>query len=545
MGHVCVFELLLLLLLGYNVKTGMSTVNNAHIPVNVVNSTHNPVMSDNTTHISVTSRAITHVPVTSHDDTHSLQDLENSVRNSMTSIHRTPTQIPVISDDSTYSTMTDNPVTAKHSIHSPTRSDTGLDNPVVMTNDTPNTVSLNVEVNKSDVPGEGTNSPLYAMTAESGKSIFEDGTTLSESDVSLHVSTVVPYDDGGLHLATCDTYNRVIYVFVTWLLGVVGVISNVLTMVVIWPDRAKSATMLLLLILAMADLSVIVSYTYMLVSPTLAAWLGDWDYLAYYTYLNTWMWAVTNIAQCAATWLVVLITIQRYVAVCHPHSAKRWNSIAMVRKASILIILAAIIFNIPRFLEYHIVAGPSGPQRTQTAMAHSNVYQLFYRAFLYYFCVWLLPLVVMIYATTRLIQALKVAYKKRAALIQQNPQTTSSTQQNDITLSLVVVVILFMVCQLANPLRRILVAILPPEDLVCGTFFFYFEPFSGLAILFNSSINFTVFCLCTRGFRREVIKKLRHMLRMNRVAPSGTSSSSFVMVSARTTETVLDPRGPV
>ena len=538
MGHVCVFELLLLLLLGYNVETGMSTVNNAHIPVNVVNRTHNPVMSDDTTHISVTSRAITHVPVTSLNDTHSLRTLENSVRNTVTSIHSIPTQIPVMSDDSTHISMTNNPMTAKHSTHTPKTSDTGVDNPGVMTNDTPYTVSVNVR-------GESTNSPLYAMTVESEESIFEDGTALSESDVSLHVSTVVPYDDGGPPLATCDTYNRVIYVFVTWLLGAVGVISNVLTMVVIWPDRAKSATMLLLLILAMADLSVIVSYTYMLVSPTLAAWLGDWDYLAYYTYLNTWMWAVTNIAQCAATWLVVLITIQRYVAVCHPHSAKRWNSIAMVRKASILIILAAIIFNIPRFLEYHIVAGPSGPQRTQTAMAHSNVYQLFYRAFLYYFCVWLLPLVVMIYATTRLIQALKVAYKKRAVLIQQNPQTTSSTQQNDITLSLVVVVILFMVCQLANPLRRILVAILPPEDLICGTFFFYFEPFSGLAILFNSSINFTVFCLCTRGFRREVIKKLRHMLRMNRVAPSGTSSSSFVMVSARTTDTVLDPRGPV
>ena len=347
-------------------------------------------------------------------------------------------------------------------------------------------------------------------------STFDEDAISSDPDVDPPVGNIPPLDDGEAPSTTCIIYKRVTNVFIVLALGVFGVASNVFTMVVIWPDRSKSATMLLVFVLAVADLSFIVSYIYMVVSPMLAAWLRDWDYMTYYTYLNTWMWAVTNIAHFAATWLVVFITVQRYVAVCHPNSAKRWNSIHMTKKASLAILLTAILFNIPMFLEYRIVSGPYGPQLTPTAI-NNNFYDIFYRTFLLYFCVFFVPLMVMIYTTVRLIHVLK----KRATLVQHNVQKEGANKQDDITLGLVVVVIIFVICQVSNVIRRVLEATLSDEYKTCGTFYSYFQPISGLAILFNSSINFTIFCFCARGFRREVIKKLH----MNRVALSVPSES--------------------
>ena len=505
MGNANIVKIMISCLICVTVKSNIISNNSVQILVTAVNSPNEAdnriVASAQTTPISVTSVNSRHISIT---HVHGVHNPVSSVNN------------------------TQNPVTPDHGTH----------NPVTSENSTHNSVTY---ADSTHVPD-----------TNNSTSTFDEDATLSDPDVDPPVGNILPLDDGGTPLTTCNAYKRVLNVFIVLALGVYGVASNVFTLVVIWPDRSKSATMLLVFVLAVADLSFIVSYIYMLVSPSLAAWLRDWDYMTYYTHLNTWMWAVTNIAHFTATWLVVCVTVQRYVAVCHPNSANRWNSIGMTRKASLAIILASIIFNIPRFLEFQIVTGPYGPQLTPTAMNRSGIYKIFYRSFLLYFCVFVFPLILMIYTTVRLIHALKMATKKRATLVQHNVLKEGANKHADITLGLVVVVIIFVICQLANLMRRVLEATLPEEYTICGTFFFYFKPISGLAILFNSSINFTVFCFCARGFRREVIKKLHSVFRMNRVAPSvisescqsGSAQSSSKGKRARTTETVLGPRRP-
>lgn len=61
-------------------------------------------------------------------------------------------------------------------------------------------------------------------------------------------------------------------------------------------------------------------------------------------------WAIASIAQTFAVWVVLLITVDRYLAVCRPNH-KQLRSVTRAKIAAVCLLVAAILYNIPRFLE--------------------------------------------------------------------------------------------------------------------------------------------------------------------------------------------------
>lgn len=74
---------------------------------------------------------------------------------------------------------------------------------------------------------------------------------------------------------------------------------------------------------------------------------------------NSWpqvryVWLLTPVAHMCSIWLVVLVAVNRYWAVCRPHSvASVWTSRRTVIYVAIVISLV-IVFNSPRIFEYRI-----------------------------------------------------------------------------------------------------------------------------------------------------------------------------------------------
>ena len=81
-----------------------------------------------------------------------------------------------------------------------------------------------------------------------------------------------------------------------------------------------------------------------------------------------------------------------------------------------------------------------------------------------------------------------------------------SRQHADLTFSLVVIVVIFLICQTFNPIRRILETSLDEQYLDCGSVYFYYTPLVVVAVNFNSSINFVVYVLCGKRFRSNVTR---------------------------------------
>jgi len=116
--------------------------------------------------------------------------------------------------------------------------------------------------------------------------------------------------------------------------------------------------------------------------------------------------------------------------------------------------------------------------------------------------------------TYRLIKALRQFYRLHEHV------TKKAQAENDMTKTLVVVVLMFMSCQLLNPIRRIIRAALPASSRRCGSFYFYFSYLTSVALAVEVSSHFFIYSVCNNRFGEKLSQKWRRLVARSTVVPS-------------------------
>ena len=61
------------------------------------------------------------------------------------------------------------------------------------------------------------------------------------------------------------------------------------------------------------------------------ALMTNWNILSHlnriWGYFDAYMWALGSMTHLLSTWLVTMVTVLRYIAVCHPLKAGKWTSV--------------------------------------------------------------------------------------------------------------------------------------------------------------------------------------------------------------------------
>ena len=158
-----------------------------------------------------------------------------------------------------------------------------------------------------------------------------DGIIMSSVNVTgaedNSTTPAVACDDGQpVGSPTYIFYRTVIDVYVVSALCVAGVVGNLLSMVVLRRDRDRpNATNWLLQALAVVDTVYLLASA--LIQPLktvndVGDPAGDGGARAVlrrvFPYVEPHAWALASTAQTATVWLVLLVTVDRYVAVCQP-----------------------------------------------------------------------------------------------------------------------------------------------------------------------------------------------------------------------------------
>jgi hypothetical protein len=164
--------------------------------------------------------------------------------------------------------------------------------------------------------------------------------------------------------------------------------------------------------------------------------------LVYAVYRN----GAINVFTMTSTWLTVSMAITRYLAVCHPLTARSVLGMTVTRLSTVTVFVVSCVFNVPRFLVESIAD-----------MSCAEGYSVYFRfprirspawleayGWLYFAVCIVLPLVVLVFCNVHLIRALRLASSQRRQLSMTLSASRSSENTRVLTLTLVVIVVMYV-----------------------------------------------------------------------------------------------------
>jgi len=122
----------------------------------------------------------------------------------------------------------------------------------------------------------------------------------------------------------CALFDFTVYTMIVGLFIVLGVIGNALSFIVMLNDSATSATSFLLQALAVADTLVLLAALPLYVLPNVYPYTGVLSsYYELYMGIMPFLWPIYLMSYTGTIFLTVLVSVNRYEAVCRPFSTKK------------------------------------------------------------------------------------------------------------------------------------------------------------------------------------------------------------------------------
>ena len=319
----------------------------------------------------------------------------------------------------------------------------------------------------------------------------------------------------------CDLYRFIMSVGLTGSLCIFGIVGNILTLLVLRKfyrnssDRkTRSSAHLLLSGLAASDTLLLLALFIMKTTPSFISFTKIYPQLFLtggYWYWFAYGWPCMGVTLTVNTWVTVLITIHRFIAIISPHKASIYCTYSKAKIHLIALFLIVTIYALPTFWELEIIRLINPYNETIYVPSYSELslnywYQFLYKTTLYYLFMYIIPWIFLAIMTIFLVKAVKQAQHFRSEM-GNNPTQPDNTE--DVTISLTAVVATSLLCRPWEPIRRIIDVILE-EPAKCGHYYFYFEEIPPFFTVLNSSVNFVFYCLFLKRFS-ETLKSLFYM----------------------------------
>ncbi|XP_069114718.1 FMRFamide receptor-like [Argopecten irradians] len=317
----------------------------------------------------------------------------------------------------------------------------------------------------------------------------------------------------------CDTESSITFQFYTWgiianIITVYGIVGNILSILVLRHRMMQSSTSLYLISLAVYDTGVLLSMCLFLALPTLYLEKGYLqNYYYAYKYMHPFCYPIALVAQTGTIYTTLAFTVERYIAVCHPLQAANTCTRSRTKRVILLIFLCCVVYNIPRFLEsettevWNSYYNRTEPQIQQTELGTSKAYREIYFIYLQLFIMFLFPFSLLAVLNIQLIRAVKVAQLTRHQMSVGSSKTPKvPPKEPNLTIMLIAVVMVFLVCQLPSVIDNILWTIFDVNELNCSLHYIRFTTLSNLMVVINSAINFVIYCMFGKRFRRVFVK---------------------------------------
>ncbi|XP_051158767.1 FMRFamide receptor-like [Leptopilina boulardi] len=285
------------------------------------------------------------------------------------------------------------------------------------------------------------------------------------------------------------------------LVSLFGIFGNTISMIILSRPQMKSSINYLLIGLARCDSVLIIIAVMIHGLPAIYSYTGCmFDYKFYvFPKIVKYLYPVSLAAQMVTVYLTLTVTMERYVAVCHPLRARSLCTYGRARAAVICIVIVSFLYNLPRFweVEYRDEIHWKEKVKVYCVMAaslrESRLYITLYVHWLYFFVYYACPFAALVVFNT--------AIYKRVRKANRDLQHMSRHQRREIGLAmmLICVVIVFIICNILPMVSNVYENLYtnPPVWMV---------QIGNLLVTINSSINFIIYVIFGRKFKRIFLK---------------------------------------
>uniref|UniRef100_A0A915HPV5 G-protein coupled receptors family 1 profile domain-containing protein n=1 Tax=Romanomermis culicivorax TaxID=13658 RepID=A0A915HPV5_ROMCU len=281
----------------------------------------------------------------------------------------------------------------------------------------------------------------------------------------------------------------------------VGAFGNILSVIIFTRKSMRSSINELLAALSLADFFVVTLSLLVFCLPVL---VNNYVFSATeifhaYSYMVVIVYPLLMTSQTASLWVVVLINIERYTAVCRPFMVAKWFTVEKTRVILLALILGSVVYNLIRFFEFGIDENHLVKDVLRTNIFY---YHIYYTS-LYLVTHFLTPFLIVITLNIFVLREISRAKKVRQIM------TKKRTNQQKTTQLIVVVTIIFGLCNTLPFVLNVWEAV--DSDVFWGqktATALLVTDLANLLVILNSASTFLVYLFYCEKYRRTLINWL-------------------------------------
>lgn len=295
-------------------------------------------------------------------------------------------------------------------------------------------------------------------------------------------------------------------------IAVMGIISNIITAFVLTRPSMRSPNNMYLTTLAVFDACVLIT----------AVGLYSIEYIFEYTdnipLYETWItyvsniYAVSHIAQTGSAYITVAVTIERYVAVVHPERSKMICGQKGSAYAIFWVICFAILFNCTKFFEIDVAkvdncTGFAAYELVESSLVKNDTYSMIYSLWITQMVMVFIPFLVLLIFNTIIAVTIRKSLHQLSWIQRGKKRDELKEKSREATYVLIVIVLLFLICNSWGFVMALMERVYGVERLrrTMPAFYTFSREAINFLTIVNSSVNFIIYCIFGKDFRRELV----------------------------------------
>lgn len=287
-----------------------------------------------------------------------------------------------------------------------------------------------------------------------------------------------------------------------------GIIGIIMTVIVLSRKNMCTSTNCYLKALAITDLIFLTLFSTKLLDNHFAE-KGPIAFEKFHIYL-AYLEIFLHLFNMASIWLTVMLSIERYIAICYPLRAVSLSTVSGARKFIVTIYFVAFLCGLPKFWEFKVARIPQFPTpfikltelsyNTEYIMAYRIVYEILLSA--------VIPFLFLIVINSRLIQEIhrSTRYLRHHLAADSIVSHVISAEELQLTLMLVGITAVFFLCHAPYVVYNfiaVLTKYIYSRSPAMG-FTRAFRTFLHVSLLLlsvKSAVNFILYCWFSEKFR--------------------------------------------